>query len=357
MSQKFIPFLIIFVLQCTVNPMFAGNPDRQGEAGAYELLINPWARSTGLNLLNAASVRGAEAMNLNVAGLSRINKLEVGVAHSIYLQGTGLSVNSLAIASKTGSGAFGISLNSMSFGDIPITTTSLPEGTGATFTPNFFNIALSYATTFENKVSVGVTLRGINEAINNVSAFGFGIDAGVQYVSGENDRFKLGIALKNTGSKMQYGGEGLVYTSNTPNPTAGYKLAVEQRAAQFELPSQLYLSTSYDIINSEDSSQSKGNRLTGMVSFISNSFSRDEIGGGLEYSLNKMFSLRGAYKMEIGGSQVVASQRTVHTGLAAGLSVELPLKKGSDTMLGIDYSYLASNPFKGTHNISFRLNL
>ena len=28
----------------------AGNPDRQGEAGAYELLMNPWARSAGLHL-------------------------------------------------------------------------------------------------------------------------------------------------------------------------------------------------------------------------------------------------------------------------------------------------------------------
>ncbi len=354
--SKRILLIILFLLQITAAPIFAGNPDRQGEAGAYELLINPWARSAGLNLLNAASVRGAESMNLNVAGLSRINKLEVGLAHSIYLQGTGLSVNSLAIASRSGSSAFGVSLNSLSFGEFPITTTSLPEGTGATFSPNFFNIGLSYATTFENKVSVGVTLRAINEAISNVNAFGFGIDAGVQYVTGTNDRFKLGIALRNTGTKMQFGGEGLVYTSNTPNSSSAYKLAIEQRAAQFELPSQLYLSTSYDIINTEDSLQTKGQRITAMASFISNSFSRDEIGGGIEYSLNKMFSLRGSYKVEIGGGTEVQT-KTVHTGLAAGVSVEFPMKKGSDTMLGIDYSYLSTNPFRGTHNISIRLNL
>lgn len=28
-----------------VDSVQAGNPDRQGEAGAYELLLNPWARS------------------------------------------------------------------------------------------------------------------------------------------------------------------------------------------------------------------------------------------------------------------------------------------------------------------------
>ncbi len=31
----------------------AGNPDRAGQAGATELLINPWARSTGWNGANS----------------------------------------------------------------------------------------------------------------------------------------------------------------------------------------------------------------------------------------------------------------------------------------------------------------
>ena len=39
----------------------AGNPDRQGEAGAYELLLNPWARTIGLHSMTTASVRGVEA--------------------------------------------------------------------------------------------------------------------------------------------------------------------------------------------------------------------------------------------------------------------------------------------------------
>jgi hypothetical protein len=115
--KKILTLLIISISMLT----FAGNPDRQGESGAYELLINPWARSTGLNMLNASSVRGCEAISVNVAGLSRINKLEVGIAHSVYLQGTGLGLSSFAIASKIGANsAFGISLNSFRFGDITL---------------------------------------------------------------------------------------------------------------------------------------------------------------------------------------------------------------------------------------------
>ena len=43
--QQSILLCILFVASVS-----AGNPDRQGEAGAYELLMNPWARSSGLNL-------------------------------------------------------------------------------------------------------------------------------------------------------------------------------------------------------------------------------------------------------------------------------------------------------------------
>ena len=37
---------------------YAGNPDRKGQAGASELLINPWARSSGFGNANSSSVKG-----------------------------------------------------------------------------------------------------------------------------------------------------------------------------------------------------------------------------------------------------------------------------------------------------------
>jgi len=52
----------------------AGNPDRAGEAGAYELLINGWARSAGQMGMNTASITGLEAMRFNVGGLAFVEK-------------------------------------------------------------------------------------------------------------------------------------------------------------------------------------------------------------------------------------------------------------------------------------------
>jgi len=55
-------------------PAIAGNSDRAGQAGATELLINPWQEVQVLVSANTASVRGLEAQYLNVAGLAYTSK-------------------------------------------------------------------------------------------------------------------------------------------------------------------------------------------------------------------------------------------------------------------------------------------
>ncbi len=333
---------------------FAGNPDRQGEAGAYELLLNPWARTVGLHAMNTSMVRGVEAMNLNIAGLSRINNLEVGIGHSIYLQGTGLSLNALGIAKKMGeSGALGISLNALSFGKIPVTTNGLPEGTGASFSPTFFNLGVSYSHWFEKKVSVGITLRMINESLADVNAFGFSIDAGVQYMTGstENpDRFKFGISLRNVGSPMSFGGQGLNNSGTNPDGTQSYLLTYKKTAANFELPSQLNIGAAFDILPSEKL------KLTGLVNFTSNAFARDEAGGGLELGIGNLLVLRGGYKYEIGAT-AADPNKSVYTGVAAGMSFNVPLSKEVGQTISIDYGFLHTRTWNGTHNIAVRINL
>ena len=336
---------------CTLaTSAIAGNPDRQGEAGAYELLINPWARSAGLNMMNTSTVRGAEALHQNVAGLSRLSgKTEFGLSHSVYLQGTGLSLNTLGFAQRMGkNGALGISINSMSFGKIPVTTSAVPEGTGATFSPNFFNLAASYSHYFDKKVSVGVTFRFINQTLAEVSASGFAIDAGVQYATGSEtypERFKFGISLRNVGTKMRFGGQGLdIKTTDDGKRT----LSLENKAAGFELPSQLNIGLAYDILPTDK------NKLTAVANFTSNAFSRDDVGAAVEYTFNNLVTLRGGYKYELGGT---ATANSVYTGISAGASLAVPINKLEDRYVYLDYGYLHSRVWNGTHNISVRLSL
>lgn len=345
--------LIVVVAAFALSPMatYAGNPDRQGEAGAYELLLNPWARNAGLHAMTTSMAYGVEAMQINVAGLSRINKNEFVIGHTILYDGTGIGLNSLGYAQKMGeSGAFGLTLMAVDFGEIDVTTTNAPEGTGATFSPSFFNIGLSYSHTFDQKVSVGILLRGVSESISDVSAFGIALDAGVQYVTGDKDNFKFGVSLKNIGSPMKFSGEGLSFVTANPQGGTQYPITVTQRAEGFELPSMLNIGLSYDFYAGTKS------RITGVGNFTANSFSEDQVGVGLEFAFREMFMLRGGYRLDLSSPNDVI-QNSVYTGLCAGVTVEVPLKKDSAGRFAVDYAYLATTPFDGTHNFSLRYKM
>lgn len=349
MKIKF--YIIAATLVMVASAVYAGNPDRQGQAGAWELLLNPWGRSAGLHSMSTSSVQGIEAMRINVAGLSRITKFEIGVSNNRLFSGTGMNFNSLGLGVKMGkSSALGLEFASLDFGQIPVTTVNQPAGTGGFFSPSFFQLGLGYSYTYANKISVGMTMRLVSESIQDVTASGFALDAGVQYVSGPKDNFKLGISLRNVGSPMAFGGEGLSVKRDNPDPAGGvnYELTYDVRAASFELPSMLNLGISYDYYLNEDMF------IRGLGNFTSNAFSRDQLGAGVEFSFRKLVVLRAAYKHSLGG--ISDETRDVYTGLAGGASIEVPITKGGANNLGIDYAYRATNPFNGTHNFTLRFS-
>lgn len=337
-------------LALTLTTAFAGNPDRQGEAGANQLLINPWARSAGLHTLNTSSVTGSEAMFINVAGLARVSKTQINLHHTRYLDGAELSLNALGFAQKVGNGAFGISLVAFDLGEFEYTTEQVPGGSGATFSPSFFNLGVSYSHVFANKVSVGATVKVVSESAFSVAARAVALDAGVQYVSGENDNFKFGISLRNIGNKMQFRGEGLGKQLPNPGPTFEYSSTYYERSATYELPSQLNIGASYDWILGR-----KNNRLSLIGNFTSNSFSRDLIGAGVEFTLGELFALRAAYKYELDADDI---QATIDNGPSAGFSVSIPTgKKGGSRRISLDYGYRYTKIFNGNHNLGLRLDL
>lgn len=351
---KPLKFILIFLL--TASNVVAGNKDRQGEAGASELLINPWARSSGWDGLNTACVRGVEALNMNVAGLAFTRKTELIFSHTNWLGGTGISFNSLGFSQSLGKsgGVLGLSIMSIDFGDIPITTTSAPEGGLGTFSPQFFNGALAYSKVFSNSIYGGFALRVISESLADVSAVGVAFDAGIQYVTGPQSdptRVKFGIALRNVGAPMKYGGDGLSFRGQSPG--GDYSMTLEQRSKGYELPSLLNIGGSYDF--KFGASGKPNHRLTAAANFTSHSFTQDQFGAGFEYAFKEMIMIRGGYNYS--GSLTDAENRvTALTGLSGGLTFEVPLKQNGAS-LGIDYSYRTSDPFDGTHSIGIRMNL
>lgn len=333
---------------------WAGNPDRQGEAGAPELLMNPWARSAGLHTMTTANITGVEAMRLNIAGLARVEKTEIILANTNYLSGTDIQFNALGLAQKIGkNSAIGLSLMSLDFGDLQRTTAFQPEGTGSTFTPRFFNIGLGFSHVFENKVTVGVLARGVSQSIEDVTATAVAMDAGVQYVTGEQDNFKFGISLRNIGGRMQFRGEGLTSEISRVTFDGDIPRIITQRATEFELQSVLNIGLSYDYYVGAN------NRLTVIGNYTSNAFSQDQIGGGLEYSFKELFMVRGGYKLDFGSVSTSESDVVpLYSGLALGATMNVPVSKNDNApRIAFDYAYRQTEIYEGTHNFSLRINL
>jgi hypothetical protein len=340
---------------------FAGNPDRAGQAGATELLINPWARSSGWGGANSSACRGLESMYLNIAGTAFTKKTEILFCRTNWLVGTGININSFGFTQKVGAtGVLGLGIMSMDFGDIMITTVEKPEGGIGTYSPQFINLGLSYAKAFSDNIYGGLTIRGITESLSDVQAKGMALDAGIQYVTGKWDNIHFGISLRNVGPRMRFRGDGLSFRGTVP--TTGISMTVEQRSADFELPSMVNIGGAYDFYFPNDTSAKKTHRVTVAANFVSNSFQKDQFVLGVEYGFRSFLMVRAGYAYEKGITNTAddpdkESRNTVFTGPTAGFTIEIPMNKAKGSTFGLDYSYRATNPFKGVHSFGARINL
>ncbi|MCS7074271.1 MAG: PorV/PorQ family protein, partial [Bacteroidia bacterium] len=199
--------ILILAILLMSGVVLAGNPERQGQAGATQLLINPYARSSGLNGINISNSYGIESIINNPAGLAHTKRTEVVFAHTRWLVGSDININTFGLSQgfKRG-GVLGVAVMAMDLGEFERTTVDQPDGTLGTFKPTFMNIGLSYARTFvEDRIYVGVTAKLIHESIPDVAANGMAFDAGVQYKD-KQGKFKMGVCLRNIGPEMRYNG-------------------------------------------------------------------------------------------------------------------------------------------------------
>ncbi len=86
--------------------------------------------------------------------------------------GSGIIINVAGLSQRVGeAGALTLSIMSMSFGSIPITTYDNPEGGVGSYNPQFINIGAGYARAFSDNIYAGINVKLISESISNVSAF------------------------------------------------------------------------------------------------------------------------------------------------------------------------------------------
>jgi hypothetical protein len=115
---------------------------------------------------------------------------------------------------------------------------------------------------------------------------------------------------------------------------------MEQRSAKFEMPSLLNIGVTYHYRMTE------AHRLSFAGTFTSNSFSKDQIRGGLEYGFKQYLALRGGYVYEKGIGSSDAST-TAFTGPTAGRNTGNAFRKREERFLCIGLFMDCIKPISG----------
>lgn len=349
-------FVVALALFFAAPNLHAGNKDRIGSSGGEQLKINPWARSAGFANANSASITGIESVFLNVSGLAMTKKMDLNLSYSSWLGGSGIGISSFGYGQRMGEYAvLGVGFQSMDFGDINQTTTGSPDGDG-TFNASYGTFYVSYAREFSNSIYAGFTTKVVSEGISNAKASAVAFDFGIRYITGKNRNIQFGIALKNIGGQLQFTGDGF----STKTSIDDKEFTVSQRTQGVELPSVLNIGVTYDyLIGEYENSDSTGvramHRVSPALNFMSNSFGKDLISVGIEYSYREFVMVRGGYLYEDNVSDATLST-TAYTGPTAGVTVAMPVNKFGSS-IDIDYAFRATRNFSGTHTIGLRLNL
>jgi len=319
---------IIILFFLIAESIFAGGGRRNGTGGATELLIPVGARGIAMGSSTLSNSYGLEALFWNPANIARVGEHSTNVLFSHMEHIADIGVQYGAVSTDIESfGSIALSIKSLSIGEIPVTTVSNPDGTGAVFTPQFLTLGLTYARMLSDRISVGLTANLVTEKLDLVSATGIAFNVGVTYTNFA-DVPGLGIAfvMKNVGPQMKFDGSGLLIPAETPSlnrPGQFYKV----EAASFELPSQLEIGASYQyIVNEQNALQFSG-------IFANNNFYGDELKAGFEYGYDKMFFIRAGYSFAY---DLDSDYNTYGINAGVGLNYDL-----GGVLLRVDYAYRA----------------
>ena len=321
MKSKIGFVLLMIGLLLLSSQAFAGSPGRLGTAGAQELRIPVGSRATAMGGAAIADVSGVEALYWNPAGAADVSGMEVAFSHLSYI--ADITLNYVGMTTSVRDlGSLGVGVRILNIGDIAVTTEEFPEGTGATYSPNFFVVGLTYARRLTDRVAFGATGMYIHEKIMRETASGIAFDLGFQYTTGI-EGLEFGIVMKNYGPNMQFDGADLEYFERpTQDDPQAIKKTMRLVSASFELPSSIQFGTSYELMEMGE------NRVILTGNFQSNSFSEDEYRTGVEYAFGERFFLRGGY--------VYSDQSDYLYGATFGAGMNLSLGEAS---LVVDYSY------------------
>jgi hypothetical protein len=257
----------------------------------------------------------ATAVFWNAAGIARIDadKSELSLNHANWPAEMSFDQVSYVFHAGRIPGAFAVHARSLSMDPMVETTAFQPDpdqGTGRTFDAGMMTVGLTYARSFTDKFSAGLTANLVHEGLAEFSQQTMAFDVGTLYDVGTLG-MKIGMAISNIGSQIKF---------------------IERDA---RIPAIFRVGTSATLF------QTSEQMLLGSFEFSHPPDNAERLNVGAEYAFRRYVYLRGGYNINYDAE-----------GVAGGVGFKFPVSVAG--MADLDYAYTDMKDLGGSHRFSLK---
>jgi Type IX secretion system protein PorV len=286
--------------------------EKVGTFGGQFLKIGVGARAAGMGGAYVAMADDATAVFWNAAGIARVEegKSQISLNHATWPAELSYDQVGYVFHMKKIPGAFSVHARALSMKPMEETTAFQPFGTGRTFDAGMMSAGLTYARSFTDKFSAGVTMNMVHTGLADLSQQTFSVDIGTLYDVGAAG-MKIGMAIQNIGSQEKF---------------------IEREA---RIPSIFRVGTTATLLKGADQS------LVGSFEFSHPPDNSERVNIGAEYSFRRYLFLRGGYAFNYDAE-----------GLAGGIGFHVPVSVAG--MMDVDYAYTDMLDLGAAHRVSMR---
>jgi len=289
--------------------------EKVGTFDGQFLKIGIGARAAAMGSAFVAVADDASALYWNAAGIARIDadRSQLQFNHAIWPADMKFTQIGYVFHTKRIPGAIGVSLRSLYMDPMVETTAYQPDpnvGTGLRFDAGYMAAGLTYARSFTDKFSAGVTANFIHEGLAELSQNTYAFDLGTLYDVGTMG-MRIGMAITNMGTDVRF---------------------IERTA---RLPSVFRVGTSATVFQSADQ------RLLGSLEFSHPPDNSERLNVGAEYGFHNYVFLRGGYNVNYDAE-----------GIAGGVGFRFPVSFAGTA--DFDYAYTDMRILGAAHRFSLK---
>ena len=289
-----------------------------GTTAASFLDIGIGARSLAMGGAFTAVANDATALYWNPAGITNILQPTAHFYYAPWFVDIDFT-HGAAVVPLGRMGTLGLSITSVTMGEMKVRTLQVPEGTGELFEVSNLALATTYARKLTDRFSFGLNIKLVQEKIWHMNANVIAADVGCLFVT-KNKGIRIGMSISNFGSKMKLEGYDTERDFDIDETIFGNNDKIDSHldTQGWPLPLVFRAGISKDVIND------KIHKLTLAGDAIHPNNNYEYLNLGLEYTFMSIGSIRAGQSYIFLDEQATSEELNNQFTFGAGLNYKIP---------------------------------